>query len=77
MSAPLPNAEMQKRVDSGHHHPYVEEATVQAKFPNVVRDRLKAAYKAGLAKLQEYINNPARACLFTSASGCSAEPPRH
>ena len=34
------------------------------KFPDVVRARFKAAYKAGLAKMQQYIDNPARTVSF-------------
>ena len=61
------HAEMQKRVESGQYHPRVAEATAQAKFPDVVRDRFKAACKAGLAMLQEYINNLARGHVFLQA----------
>ena len=58
------HAEMQRKTHSGLYQARVEEAIVQAKFPNIVRDRFKAAYKAGLAKLQDYISNPARAMSF-------------
>ena len=41
------HAEMQRKTDSGLYHPCVEEAIVQAKFPNIVRDRFKAAWEYG------------------------------
>ena len=42
----------------------MEEALTLTKFLDVVRARFKAAYTAGLAKMQQYIDNPAPAVKF-------------
>ena len=58
------HAQMERKTNSGLHHPRVEEDIVQAQFLHIFRHRFKAAYKASLAKLQDYINNLATATSF-------------
>ena len=58
------HASIQATVESGQYHPRVEEALTLMKFHEVVRARFKAAYTAGLAKMQQYIDNLAWAVKF-------------
>jgi len=58
------HASIQTTTESRTYHPRVEEALTLTKVPDVVRARFEAAYTAGLAKMQQYIDNPARAVKF-------------
>ena len=58
------HASIQTTTESRTYHPRVEEALTLTKVPDVVRARFEAAYTAGLAKMQQYIDNLARAVKF-------------